>query len=103
MFKILRGHQLYVTSLSVVFICIYLIWHAQFLQNLSEEHDLEKAELFSHIQSLEKEISYLSSSSLAREKENLRKDLEKTKTKLKETESKLKNAIQEKTKLEVCN
>ncbi|KAG5537103.1 hypothetical protein RHGRI_024518 [Rhododendron griersonianum] len=68
--------------------------------NLSEEHDLEKAELFSHIQSLEKEISYLSSSSLAREKENLRKDLEKTKTKLKETESKLKNAIQEKTKLE---
>ncbi|KAI8543894.1 hypothetical protein RHMOL_Rhmol08G0254000 [Rhododendron molle] len=68
--------------------------------NLSEEHDLEKAELFSHIQSLEKEISYLSSSSLARDKENLRKDLEKTKTKLKETESKLKNAIQEKTKLE---
>ncbi|KAF7135026.1 hypothetical protein RHSIM_Rhsim08G0184500 [Rhododendron simsii] len=68
--------------------------------NLSEEHDLEKAELFSQIQSLEKEISYLSSSSLAREKENLRKDLEKTKTKLKETESKLKNAIQEKTKLE---
>lgn len=67
--------------------------------DLSEEHDLEKAELLSHIQSLEKEISYLSSSYLARENENFRKDLEKTKTKLKDTDSKLKNAIQEKTKL----
>lgn len=75
------------------------VWPAQFLQDVSEEHDLEKAELLSHIQSLEKEISYLSSSYLARENENFRKDLEKTKTKLKDTDSKLKNAIQEKTKL----
>lgn len=71
------------------------------LQALIEQHELEKCEFVSHIQTLEKEISYLSSCSLAREKESLRKDLEKTKTKLKETEFKLKNAIQEKTKLEV--
>ncbi|THF98498.1 hypothetical protein TEA_005993 [Camellia sinensis var. sinensis] len=70
------------------------------LSELSEQHDLEKSELLSQIRTLEKEISCLSSSSLAREKEILRKDLEKTKTKLRETESKLKNAIQEKTKLE---
>lgn len=72
-----------------------------YLQALSEQQDLEKSEFLYHIQTLEKEISHLSSCSLAREKENLRKDLEKTKTKLKETEFKLKNAIQEKTKLEV--
>ncbi|CBI30110.3 unnamed protein product, partial [Vitis vinifera] len=70
------------------------------LAALSEQQDLEKSEFLYHIQTLEKEISHLSSCSLAREKENLRKDLEKTKTKLKETEFKLKNAIQEKTKLE---
>ncbi|XWS59013.1 hypothetical protein CRYUN_Cryun08bG0084400 [Craigia yunnanensis] len=74
--------------------------HEASLIALSEEHDLEKSEYLSHIQSLEKEISYFSSCPLAREKESLRKDLEKTKMKLKDTESKLKNTIQEKTKLE---
>lgn len=62
---------------------------------------MEKSELICHIQALEKEISCLSSCSLARDKESLRKELEKTKTKLRDTESKLKNCIQEKTKLEV--
>ena len=71
------------------------------LQELSEKHHLEKSKLLSQIQTLEKEISCLSSSSFAREKETLRKDLEKTKSKLRETEFKLKNTIQEKTKLEV--
>lgn len=71
------------------------------LQELSEQHELEKAELLSEIEILEKELSCLSLNALAKEKESLRKDLEKTKVKLKETESKLKNAIQEKTKLEV--
>lgn len=66
-----------------------------------EQQDLEKAEFLSQIQTFEKEISSLSSYSLAKEKENLRKDLEKTKAKLKETEFKLRNAVQEKTKLEV--
>lgn len=66
-----------------------------------EQRDSERGEYLSHIQVLEKEISRLSSCSLAREKETLRKDLEKTKTKLKETEFKLKNAMQEKTKIEV--
>ncbi|KAK3228736.1 hypothetical protein Dsin_000617 [Dipteronia sinensis] len=67
------------------------------LKALSEQQNLEKLEFLSQIQNLEKELS---SSSLAREKESLRKELDKTKTKLKETEFKLKNAIQEKTKLE---
>lgn len=67
---------------------------------LSEQYELEKSELLSHIEMLEQEIFSLSSSSLSREKESLRKDLEKTRTKLKETESKLKNTIQEKTRLE---
>lgn len=62
---------------------------------------MENLDLLTQIQTLENELSYLSSSSLAREKESLRKSLEKTKTKLKETECKLKNAVQEKTKLEV--
>ncbi|KAM4079934.1 hypothetical protein ACJW30_09G152800 [Castanea mollissima] len=70
------------------------------LKELLEQQDLEKLEYLSLIQTLEKEISSLSSCSLAKEKDNLRKDLEKTKAKLKETDSKLKNAIQEKTKLE---
>ena len=61
---------------------------------------MESADLISYIQTLEKEMSSLTSSSLAKEKETLRKDLKKTKTKLKETESKLKIAVQEKTKLE---
>lgn len=66
-----------------------------------EHQGLERGEYLSHIQVLEKEISRLSSSSLAKEKETLRKDLEKTKVRLKETEFKLKNAMQEKTKIEV--
>lgn len=66
-----------------------------------EQQDVERGEHLSHIQVLEKEISRLSSCSLSREKETLRKDLEKTKIKLKETEFKLKNAMQEKTKIEV--
>ncbi|KAJ8449786.1 hypothetical protein Cgig2_001442 [Carnegiea gigantea] len=67
---------------------------------LSEQYDLERSELLSHIEILEREVSSLSSSSLFREKESLRKDLEKNKMKLKETESKLKNIMQEKTRLE---
>lgn len=70
------------------------------LADYSEKHEGEKFELLSHIHSLQKELSSVSSSSFAREKESLRKDLEKTKAKLKDTESKLKIAIQEKTKLE---
>ncbi|KMT15139.1 hypothetical protein BVRB_3g062560 isoform B [Beta vulgaris subsp. vulgaris] len=70
------------------------------LADLSEQYDMEKSELFSHIEILEKELYSLSSSSLSREKESLRKDLDKTKTKLKETESKFKNVMQEKTRLE---
>lgn len=69
---------------------------------LTEQHESDRSDFLSHIECLEKDIASLSSSSLAREKENLRKDFEKTKTKLKDTESKLKNAIQDKTKLEVC-
>ncbi|XAR54557.1 hypothetical protein NMG60_11029746 [Bertholletia excelsa] len=69
-------------------------------KKLSEQHDVERSELLSQIQTLQKEISCLSSSFLAKEKENLRKELDKKKTKLRDTEFKLKNAIQEKTKLE---
>ncbi|XP_021744564.1 kinesin-like protein KIN-7O [Chenopodium quinoa] len=70
------------------------------LADLSEQYDMEKSDLFSHIDYLEKEVYSLSSSSLSREKESMRKDLEKTKNKLKETEAKLKNLMQEKTRLE---
>ncbi|KAM7524434.1 hypothetical protein LguiA_014336 [Lonicera macranthoides] len=70
------------------------------LTELTKNHEMEASEFLSHIQSLQKELSCLSSSSVAREKESMRKDLEKTKSKLKETESKLRNAMQEKTKLE---
>lgn len=70
-------------------------------QELLEQQDLEKREYLSYMQVLEKEMSGLSSCSLAKENEILRKDVEKTRAKLKETEFKLKNAIQEKTKLEV--
>lgn len=66
-----------------------------------DHQNMEQAEYLTHIQTLQKEITCLSSSSLAREKESLRKDLEKTKGKLKESEVKLKNALQERTKLEV--
>ncbi|XP_054779938.1 kinesin-like protein KIN-7O isoform X2 [Prosopis cineraria] len=70
------------------------------MMELSEQSQLENAELLSHIHTLEKDISCLASSTLVKEKETLRKDLEKTRTKLKETESKLKIAMQERTKLE---
>ncbi|KAJ8535599.1 hypothetical protein K7X08_023319 [Anisodus acutangulus] len=70
------------------------------LTEISEKYEAEKSELLCQIQSLQKELSCLSSNSLVREKENIRKDLEKTKAKLRDTESKLRNAIQEKTKLE---
>ncbi|KAK3020705.1 hypothetical protein RJ639_046568 [Escallonia herrerae] len=70
------------------------------LKKFSEQNEMEISEFQYHIETLQKEISCLSSCSLAKEKENMRKDLEKTKTKLKETEFKLRNAIQEKTKLE---
>lgn len=72
----------------------------QEIRKFSEQQNMENLDLLTQIQTLENELSYLSSSSLAREKESLRKSLEKTKTKLKETECKLKNAVQEKTKLE---
>lgn len=71
------------------------------LQELSEKREIEKCGLLSEIQALQKDISYLSSSSLAKEKEIMRKDFEKTKAKLKETEFKFRNTMQEKTKLEV--
>ncbi|KAK2403310.1 P-loop containing nucleoside triphosphate hydrolase superfamily protein [Trifolium repens] len=70
--------------------------HNSLLERLGQQ-ELENGELISYIQTLEKEIS---SSSVAKEKETLRRDLEKAKTRLKETESKLKIAMQEKTKLE---
>ncbi|XP_076950142.1 kinesin-like protein KIN-7O [Bidens hawaiensis] len=73
---------------------------ARALSELSEQYETEKNEHFSDIETLQYEISHLSSSALAKEKESMRKDLEKTKTKLKETESKLRNTLQEKTKLE---
>lgn len=72
-----------------------------FLQALSDHQNAEQTDYLAQIQTLQKEITCLSSSSLAREKESLRKDLEKTKGKLKESEVKLKNSLQEKTKLEV--
>jgi hypothetical protein len=71
------------------------------IQERLGQQELENGELISYIQTLEQDISCLTSSSVAKEKETLRRDLEKTKTRLKETEFKLKNAMQEKTKLEV--
>ncbi|CAL5207567.1 unnamed protein product [Lathyrus oleraceus] len=73
--------------------------HNSLLERL-EQQELENQELISYIQTLEKEVACLTSSSVAKEKETLRKDLEKAKTRMKETESKLKIAMQEKTKLE---
>ncbi|KAJ8485346.1 hypothetical protein OPV22_017831 [Ensete ventricosum] len=64
------------------------------------QHDLEKDELLSQVLSLKKEVSCLSSSSLIKEKETMRKELDKLKAKLKDTDSKLKNAVQDKIKLE---
>ncbi|XP_073223691.1 kinesin-like protein KIN-7O isoform X4 [Cicer arietinum] len=73
--------------------------HNSLLEQLGQQ-ELENGELISYIQTLEKDVSCLTLSSVAKEKETLRRDLEKAKTRLKETESKLKNAMQEKTKLE---
>uniref|UniRef100_A0ACD5XRW6 Uncharacterized protein n=1 Tax=Avena sativa TaxID=4498 RepID=A0ACD5XRW6_AVESA len=64
------------------------------------QNELEKDNLFSEILTLQKEVSTLSSSSLMKEKESLRKELDRAKTKLRETENKLKNYIQGKIKLE---
>ncbi|XP_021308138.1 kinesin-like protein KIN-7I isoform X2 [Sorghum bicolor] len=64
------------------------------------QHEMEKdAILLEHL-NLQKEVSILSSSSLMKEKESIRKELDRTKTKLRETENKLKNSIQEKIKLQ---
>ncbi|XP_014502745.1 kinesin-like protein KIN-7O isoform X4 [Vigna radiata var. radiata] len=65
-----------------------------------EQQKFENAELISYIQTLGKDLSCLTSSTVAKDRETTRKELEKVKTKLKETESKLKIAIQEKTKIE---
>ncbi|CAN6450367.1 unnamed protein product [Victoria cruziana] len=65
-----------------------------------DEYEAQNALLVSQVHGLQKEISGLSTSSLMKEKEGLRKDLEKTRIKLKDTESKLKNCIQDKVKLE---
>ncbi|KAI3828704.1 hypothetical protein L1987_02813 [Smallanthus sonchifolius] len=73
---------------------------AKALTELSERYETEKQEFLSEIVTLQDEISHLSSSVMAKEKESMRKELEKTKSKLKETEFKLRNTIQEKTKLE---
>ncbi|WOL06441.1 kinesin-like protein KIN-7I isoform X3 [Canna indica] len=70
------------------------------MHELALQHDLEKDELLSQVLNLQKEVSCLSSSSLIREKETMRKELDKMKAKLKDTDSKLKNAIQDKIKLE---
>ncbi|CAN6217692.1 unnamed protein product [Urochloa humidicola] len=64
------------------------------------QHELEKDSILSDLLNLQKEVSTLSSSSLMKEKESIRKELDRTKTKLRETENKLKNSIQEKIKLQ---
>ncbi|KAI3472268.1 hypothetical protein Pfo_029756 [Paulownia fortunei] len=73
---------------------------ANAFMELNEKHEAEKSEFLCQLQMLQREISSLSSCSLAKEKECIRKELEKTKLKLKDTEFKLKNVVQEKTKLE---
>ncbi|KAM0843491.1 hypothetical protein ACQ4PT_057675 [Festuca glaucescens] len=64
------------------------------------QNDMEKDSILSELLTLRKEVSTLSSSSLMKEKESIRKELDRAKTKLRETENKLKNYIQEKIKLE---
>lgn len=71
------------------------------LQEQLKQQESENTELISYIQTLERDITCLTSSSVVKENETLRRDLEKAKAKCKETESKLRIAIQEKTKLEV--
>ncbi|XP_042409385.1 kinesin-like protein KIN-7I isoform X2 [Zingiber officinale] len=70
------------------------------MDDLGLQHDLQRDDLLSQVLSLQKEVSCLSSSSIVREKETIRKELDKTKAKLKDTDFKLKNAIQDKIKLE---
>jgi hypothetical protein len=65
------------------------------------QNDMEKNSILTDFLALQKEVSTLSSSSLMKEKESIRKELDRAKTKLRETENKLKNYIQEKIKLEV--
>ncbi|CAA2972322.1 kinesin KIN-7O [Olea europaea subsp. europaea] len=60
---------------------------------LSTEREMQTSDFLSQIRILQGEILSLSSCSLAKEKESLRKDLEKTKAKLKDIEFKLKNAV----------
>ncbi|XP_047047888.1 kinesin-like protein KIN-7I isoform X1 [Lolium rigidum] len=64
------------------------------------QNDMEKDSILSELLTLRKEVSTLSSSSLMKEKESIRKELDRAKIKLRETENKLKNYIQEKIKLE---
>ncbi|GER25788.1 kinesin motor family protein [Striga asiatica] len=71
-----------------------------FLKELNKKQEAEKTEFQCQLQMLQMEISSLSTCALAKEKENIRKELEKAKSKLKDTEFKLKNAVQDKTKLE---
>lgn len=72
-----------------------------YTQDCILQHELEKDNILSELLTLQKEVSTLSSSSLMKEKESIRKELDKAKTKLRETENKLKNYVQEKIKLEV--
>ncbi|XP_062200040.1 kinesin-like protein KIN-7I isoform X5 [Phragmites australis] len=64
------------------------------------QHELEKDGILSELLMLQKEVVNLSSSSLMKEKESIRKELDRAKTKLRETDNKLKNSIQEKIKLQ---
>lgn len=79
------------------------MWHKKFTytQDCTLQHELEKDSILSDLLNLQKEVSTLSSSSLMKEKESVRRELDRTKTKLRETENKLKNSIQEKIKLQV--
>uniref|UniRef100_A0A0A9CFZ3 Uncharacterized protein n=1 Tax=Arundo donax TaxID=35708 RepID=A0A0A9CFZ3_ARUDO len=64
------------------------------------QHELEKDSILSELLALQKEVVTLSSSSLMKEKESVRKELDRAKTRLRETENKLKNSILEKIKLQ---
>ncbi|CAL5088326.1 unnamed protein product [Urochloa decumbens] len=72
----------------------------QAIDDCTLQHELEKDGILSDLINLRKEVSTLSSSSLMKEKESIRKELDRTKTKLREMENKLKNSIQEKIKLQ---
>ncbi|CAL5081486.1 unnamed protein product [Urochloa decumbens] len=72
----------------------------QAIDDCTLQHELEKDGILSDLLNLRKEVSTLSSSSLMKEKESIRKELDRTKTKLREMENKLKNSIQEKIKLQ---